>query len=379
MDGSSTSNEEHGLRWLLAEITYKCPLQCPYCSNPVDFAMQKGELTTEEWKSVLKQGREMGAVQLGFSGGEPLVRTDLEELVEYGHQLGYYTNLITSTMGLNEERLKRLKAVGLDTIQVSFQAGKEQVNDFLAGTHAYQHKVEMAKLIKNYGFSLVFNIVITRYNIDDIEHILSMAMDLDADYVELANTQYYGFALENRAQLMPTREQIDAALVIAKKYQDQYRGEKQIYFVVPDYFENRPKPCMNGWAKLFVTVTPNGVVLPCHAARVIKTLEFPSVKDHALEWIWNDSPAFNAFRGYGWMKEPCRSCPEREKDFGGCRCQAYMLTGDATMADPVCDLSPDHSVVLKAVEEGRRTKLNEFPLVFRNTKNSKNLSGGDGK
>lgn len=374
MVGSQSQHEECQLRWLLAELTYKCPLQCPYCSNPLDFALHKDELTTQQWKDVFKQARELGAVQLGFSGGEPLVRQDLEELIEYAHGLGYFTNLITSAMSLTEERMKNFKEIGLDNIQVSFQAGQEDVNNYLAGTDVFQHKVAMAKLVKKYDFSLVFNIVITRYNIDDIEHILQMSMDLDADYVELANTQYYGFALANRSKLMPTREQVEKAEAITNVYQEKYKGKKQIYFVVPDYFETRPKACMDGWGKVFLTVTPTGVALPCHSARVIKELEFPNVLQHDIDWIWNQSPAFNHFRGFDWMKEPCKTCPERFKDYGGCRCQAYLLTGDAAMADPVCDLSPDHQVILDAVEESKKPDVEEHPLIFRNPKNSKKIS-----
>lgn len=360
--------------WLLAEITYRCPLQCPYCSNPTDFANVKNELSTEEWIRVFKEARNMGAVQLGFSGGEPLVRQDLEVLIKAAHDMGFYTNLITSAIGMDETRMKALKEAGLDNIQISFQAGQEVVSDYLAGTHAFAHKKEMAKLVKKYDFELVFNVVITRYNIDDIEHIIKMSMELDADYVELANTQYYGFALVNRPQLMPTQAQIDRAWEITQKYQELYKNKKGIYFIWPDYFENRPKPCMNGWGKVFLSIIPDGTALPCHSARVIKELSFPNVREHSLEWIWHESPAFNHFRGESWMKLPCKTCPERKKDFGGCRCQAYLLTGDAAMADPVCDLSPDHHVVLNAVSEASKINIDEHPLIFRNPKNSKILT-----
>jgi pyrroloquinoline quinone biosynthesis protein E len=360
--------------WLLAEVTYRCPLQCPYCSNPTDFAQIKNELSTEEWIRVFKEARAMGAVQLGFSGGEPLVRQDLEELIGSAHDMGFYTNLITSSVGMDEARMKAFKEAGLDNIQISFQAGKQEVNDYLAGTHAFEHKKEMSKLVKKYDFELVFNVVITRYNIDDIEHILQMAMELDADYVELANTQYYGFALVNRPQLMPTKDQIERAFEISSKYQEMYKNKKGIYFIRPDYFENRPKPCMDGWGKVFLAVIPDGTALPCHSARVMKELSFPNVREHSLEWIWHESPAFNHFRGESWMKLPCKTCPERKKDYGGCRCQAYLLTGDAAMADPVCDLSPDHQIVLDAVTEASKISLEEHPLIFRNPKNSKMIT-----
>lgn len=371
MDGSSKTNVKEP-NWLLAELTYHCPLQCPYCSNPTDFALQKDELTTEQWIDVFKQGRKMGAVQLGFSGGEPLVRQDLEILIKEAHDLGYYTNLITSGVGMDEDRVKAFKDNGLDTIQISFQASEKDVNNYLAGTDSFEHKIAMAKAVKSQGFSLVFNIVIHKLNIDHTKDILDMALELGADYVELANTQYYGFAFENKAELIPTREQLAQSEKIAHEYQDKYADKMTIYYIAPDYFENRPKPCMNGWGSIFMTVAPDGTVLPCHAARVIKELTFLKVTDHDLHSIWHDSEAFNKFRGYDWMVEPCRSCPERTKDFGGCRCQAYLLTGKAENADPVCDKTPNRKIVDDIIADASKDK--EHPLIFRNTKNSKKIS-----
>ena len=361
--------------WLLAELTYKCPLQCPYCSNPVDFAKYKDELSTEDWLRVLREARAMGATQLGFSGGEPLVRRDLEVLIGEARKLGYYTNLITSGVGMDEARIRVFKDAGLDHIQISFQASDEELNNYLAGTQSFAHKTQMAKLVKEYGYPMVLCIVLHRQNIDQIEAILDMTVALNADYVELATTQYYGWAMVNRDQLLPTREQLKRAEAIAHKYQDKMKGRMKIYYVVPDYFEERPKACMNGWGSIFLTLTPDGTALPCHAAAQLPGLNFPNVREHSIEWIWNDSEAFNKYRGFDWMKEPCKSCPERFKDFGGCRCQAYMLTGDATNADPVCSLSPHHDKILEAIERADKvaaqSNIETRPLVFRNTRNSK--------
>ncbi|ORU92308.1 MAG: pyrroloquinoline quinone biosynthesis protein PqqE [Cycloclasticus sp. symbiont of Poecilosclerida sp. M] len=357
-------------RWLLAELTYACPLQCPYCSNPLDYANFTNELNTDEWKRVLKQSRKMGAVQLGFSGGEPLVRKDLTELVSYSHDLGYYINLITSGYNMDEAKIIELKEAGLDHIQISLQASSKELNDYIAGTESFEHKKVVAKLIKKHDYPMVLCVVLHRENIHQMKDILEMAIELDADFVELANTQYYGWAHHNRDQLMPTQEQLQEAEAIAKEYQESQAGKMKIYYVIPDYFENRPKACMNGWGTTFLTIAPDGLALPCHSARQLPNFECPSVRDNSISEIWNESTAFNYFRGDDWMKEPCRSCPEKDKDFGGCHCQAFLLTGDATNADPVCDLSPLHHLVTDAIEQAAMTAA-EKPLVFRNSKNSK--------
>ena len=358
--------------WLLAELTYACPLQCPYCSNPVDFAQIKDELDTEDWLRVLRQARAMGAAQLGLSGGEPLVRRDLEIIIREARALGYYSNLITSGVGMDAERVADFREAGLDHIQVSFQASSRELNDFLAGTRAFRHKLAMAREVKAQGYPMVLCFVLHRDNIGQVADILELAVALNADYVELATVQYYGWALVNRERLLPTREQLQQAEAVAHDYQQRLKGRMKIYYVVPDYYENRPKACMNGWGKVFLTIAPDGTALPCHAARQLPGLVFPNVQEHPVEWIWNESPAFNHFRGYDWMQEPCRRCPEREKDFGGCRCQAYMLTGDPNNADPVCDLSPHHQVVLDAIQQAGSAI--EKPLVFRRPQNSKALS-----
>ena len=365
--------------WLLAELTYRCPLQCPYCSNPVEIAKYKDELSTEDWIRVMRQARKMGAAQLGFSGGEPLARRDLEALIAEARSLGYYTNLITSGVGMDEKRVKTFKEAGLDHIQISFQASNEELNNYLGGTRSFQHKQEMARVVKEHEYPMVLNIVLHRKNIDQIRDILDMTVALNADYVELASTQYYGWSRVNIEQLLPTREQLARAEKTAREYQEKMKDKMKIIYVIPDYFENRPKACMNGWGSIFLTIAPDGGALPCHAAAQLPGMEFPNVRDHSVAQIWNDSDAFNRFRGFDWMKEPCRSCPEKEKDFGGCRCQAYMLTGDAANAVPVCDKSPHHQQLHEEVNRidglAGTAEFDAKPLVFRNMKNSKALSG----
>lgn len=374
--GSITNKIDPPL-WLLAELTYACPLQCPYCSNPVDMANYKKEIDTEDWIRVMREARKMGATQLGFSGGEPLVRNDLEELIAEARQLGFYTNLITSGVGMDEKRVKAFKNAGLDHIQVSFQASSADLNNFIAGTDAFEHKLEMARAVKKHGYPMVLCFVLHRQNEPYIREILDLAVSLEADYVELATTQYYGWAFHNKEYLIPTRAQLANAEVVAKEYQEKLKGKMKIYYVIPDYFEERPKKCMDGWGHVFLTITPDGAALPCHAARQLPGLEFPNVKDKSIEWIWNDSPDFNKFRGMDWMKEPCRTCPEKEKDLGGCRCQAFMLTGDATNADPVCSKSPHHQELVDTVEGigkiAGTPELEEKPILFRNMKNSKKI------
>ncbi|MBV2124597.1 MAG: pyrroloquinoline quinone biosynthesis protein PqqE [Candidatus Thiodiazotropha sp. (ex Ctena orbiculata)] len=374
-NGSDTSPPKP--LWLLAELTYKCPLQCPYCSNPLDIARYKDELSTEDWIRVFREARALGAVQLGFSGGEALVRKDLEVLIAEAHKLGYYTNLLTSGVGMDEARIKAFKEAGLDHIQVSFQASSEELNNFIAGNNSFRHKLEMARLVKKYDYPMVLCFVLHRHNEDQVEQILEMSHALEADYVELATTQYYGWALHNRQQLLPNRDQVEAAEAVAHRYQEKFKGKMRIFYVVPDYHEERPKACMNGWGAVFLTVAPDGTALPCHAAGELPGLTFPNVRDHSIEWIWNDSSDFNRFRGYSWMKEPCRNCDEKEKDFSGCRCQAYLLTGDAANADPVCSKSPHHEQIVQMVDDTNIPREPDTaPLVFRNMRNSKKLTAG---
>lgn len=351
--------------WLLAEVTHSCPLQCPYCSNPLDLIPKKDELDTENWLRVLHEARQIGAAQLGFSGGEPLVRKDLEVLIGEARKLGFYSNLITSGIGMDAERVERFRALGLDHIQVSFQADDAVLNDYLAGTNSFQHKLDMARAVKANGYPMVLCFVIHRQNIGQVRQMLDLAAELQADYVELATAQYEGWALLNRDHLLPTQAQVREAERIAHEYQAKLKGKMRIYYVVPDYYENRPKPCVGGWGRVFLAVAPDGLVLPCHSARGLPGLELHNVRERSIEWIWNESPGFNHFRGEGWMKEPCRTCDEREKDFGGCHCQAFKLTGDPTNADPTCAKSPHHHLVEKAIDTSELGLVPAKPMVFR--------------
>jgi pyrroloquinoline quinone biosynthesis protein E len=361
--------------WLLLELTYRCPLHCVFCYNPTNFAGIGAELGTDDWLRVLREARALGAVQLGLSGGEPLARDDLEVIVAEAHRLGFYINLITSGVGLTEARIAELKKAGLDHIQLSFQDSSQQMNDFLSSTRTFDLKSKVAALIKKYDYPMVLNVVLHRLNIDHVEEILQMADSLGAEYVELANTQYYGWAWHNRDQLMPSRAQVERAEAATKRFRERKDRPMRIYFVVPDYFERRPKPCMNGLGSIFLTVTPDGTALPCHAARMLPGLDFPNVRNMSMEKIWFESSGFTHFRGDAWMKEPCRSCPEKARDFGGCRCQAYLMTGDAANTDPVCDLSPHHHLVTEAVTlaDQRAPTVVEKPLVFRSPANSARL------
>jgi PqqA peptide cyclase len=360
--------------WLLAELTYRCPLHCVYCSNPVEYAQYRSEISTDAWIKVLREARELGCVQLGFSGGEPLARDDLEPLVREAHALGYYTNLITSGVGLNETRITELRHAGLDHIQLSFQDSTRELNDFLSHTRTFELKARIARLIKEHGYPMVLNVVLHRQNLDHVEQILLMAEQLGAEYVELANTQFYGWAFLNREHLLPFPEQLVRAEEVVRRFRERVGTRIKIYFVVPDYYERRPKPCMNGWGSVFMVVTPDGIALPCHEARVLPGLQFPHVLEHPLRWIWYESPAFNRFRGVNWMREPCRSCPERFKDFGGCRCQAYLLTGDGANADPVCELSPMHQQVTEIITRVQHHQEPRGPLFFRDDANSYKLT-----
>ena len=363
--------------WLLAEVTYACPLHCVFCYNPVDYTQHGPELTTQEWIKVLRDARAAGSVQCGFSGGEPLVRDDLEELVAEAHKLGFYTNLLTSGIGFTAERAKALKEAGLDHVQLSFQDSTRELNDFLSHTKTFALKQKAAELIQSNGWPMVLNCVIHRLNIDYIDKIIELAVDLGAEYLELANSQYYSWAQLNRDGLMPSREQLQRAERVTNEYREKLGDKLRIFFVVPDYYETRPKKCMNGWGNIFLTITPDGSALPCHTAKMIKHLEFPNVKDLTVKDIWYESEAFNHYRGDAWMKEPCSTCPEKEKDLGGCRCQALMLTGDAANADPVCDKSEHHQVVLDAVADAQVPDVKRVevkPLVFRDPINSRKLS-----
>ncbi|MGB4866254.1 MAG: pyrroloquinoline quinone biosynthesis protein PqqE [Hyphomicrobium sp.] len=376
-DGSGLSLDGLGMPlWLVVELTYKCPLKCPWCSNPVDFNKYRNELTTEEWKAVLDEGRRLGSVQLGFSGGEPMLRKDLEQLVEYADKIGYYTNLITSGVGLTPERLRALKKAGLKQVQLSIQACDSELNEKLVGLDVFDHKVAIARAIKAEGLPMVLNVPVSRYNIDYTAELIDLAVDLKVEYVEFANIQYYNWALLNRSELIPTREQLARSEAIVNEARARLGKALTIYFVVPDYFDKRPKACMNGWGAIHLTIAPDGTALPCQEARLIKGIEFPNVKKHGLDWIWKASPGFNKFRGDSWMKEPCRSCDERERDYGGCRCQAFLLTGDAANADPVCSKSPHRHLIDEIVERAsEKNRAHDGKLIMRNRRGAPQSAG----
>jgi PqqA peptide cyclase len=329
---------------LLAELTHRCPLACPYCSNPLSLEDRHSELDTSTWDRVFREAAAMGVLHVHLSGGEPASRRDLTNIVAAAHSAGLYTNLITSSIGLDSARLRQMKHLGLDHIQLSLQdvdrASADRIADY-QGAHAA--KLAFAQSVVELGFAFTVNAVIHRANIDRIVAFVEAAVSLGAGRIEIAHAQYYGWALRNRRALMPTREQVARATRDVEDMCARYEGRLVIDSVVPDYYARRPKACMGGWGRRSLNVTPSGRVLPCHAAETIPGLEFWSVHDHALDAIWSESPAFQAFRGTEWMSEPCRSCALRDSDFGGCRCQALAIAGDAQATDPACELSPHHS------------------------------------
>ncbi|WP_104101729.1 pyrroloquinoline quinone biosynthesis protein PqqE [Arthrobacter sp. 08Y14] len=338
---------------LLAELTYSCPLQCSYCSNPLQLDDYRDELSTEEWKRVFTEAAGLGVLQLHLSGGEPLQRRDIVDLVQHANQLGLYTNLITSGLGLSTLRAEQLRKAGLDHVQLSIQADDQALSDQIAVTTSFERKQVAAGLIKSLGWPLTLNVVLHRQNIDRIGGILDMAEAMQADRVELANTQYAGWAGPNQAELLPTRNQLEGAEAVVRAARERIGDRMEIIYVMPDYYSMFPKPCMDGWASRQFTVVPNGEALPCPAAHeVARGLGLPpaTVREHSLQWIWNEAPLFQQYRGTDWMPDPCRSCDRKEIDFGGCRCQAFALTGEAARTDPVCHLSPDHGIVEAAVE-----------------------------
>jgi pyrroloquinoline quinone biosynthesis protein E len=350
---------------LLAELTYACPLHCPYCSNPVNLGDYSDELTTQEWQRVLIEARELGVLQLHLSGGEPLQRRDLVEIVRDASRLGLYTNLITSGLGLSSRRAEQLRTAGLDHVQISIQADEPALADRIAGTPSFERKKAAARLVKKLGWPLTVNVVLHRGNIDRVDRILDMAADMGADRVELANTQYYGWAWRNRDGLLPSRVQLERAEAVVRATHGRLGGRMEIIYVAPDYYSRYPKPCMGGWGRRQLTVVPNGDVLPCPTAHALP-LPPASVRQHPLAWIWERSPLFQRFRGTDWMPDPCRGCDRREIDFCGCRCQAFQLTGDAGRTDPVCHLSPDHELVASAVQAANSgTRPTATPLTFR--------------
>ncbi|HLB79748.1 MAG TPA: pyrroloquinoline quinone biosynthesis protein PqqE [Dongiaceae bacterium] len=336
---------------LLAELTHRCPLQCPYCSNPLELERAGNELTTDEWRRVIAEAAEMGVLQIHFSGGEPTARRDLTELVRHATDVGLYSNLITAGVLLDAARLEALVGAGLEHVQLSFQDSEAASADRIGGYRGgHAKKLEVAKLVRAAGLPLTLNLVVHRQNLPHLEDLLDMAVALDAQRVEIAHVQYYGWALKNRAALMPSRAQLDEATETVEAARRRLKGVLVIDYVVPDYYARRPKSCMGGWGRQFLNISPSGKVLPCHAAETIVGFTFDSVRARSLADIWRNSEAFNRFRGTDWMPPLCRSCDRREIDWGGCRCQAFALTGDAAATDPACALSPDHAALVDLAE-----------------------------
>ena len=331
---------------LLAELTHRCPLGCPYCSNPLALEPREDELNTATWARVFREAAALGILQVHLSGGEPGARRDLVDITAAARDAGLYSNLITSAIGVTGKTLAALSEAGLDHVQISIQDSDRKSADRIAGYDgAYARKLALAADVVRLKLPLTVNAVIHRANIDHVSNMVDLALALGASRVEIAHVQYYGWALKNRAKLMPTREQVDRAVAVVDDLRRRHHGKIVIDAVLPDYYARFPKPCVGGWGRRSLNVAPDGAVLPCHAAQSIPGLEFWSVREHSLTDIWENSPAFNAFRGTAWMQEPCASCPRRDEDFGGCRCQAFALTGDAAATDPVCHLSPNHAQV----------------------------------
>jgi len=346
---------------LIAEVTHRCPLHCVYCSNPMQLASVSDELSTEAWTSVFRQSGKLGMLHAHFTGGEPLARADLTELIAAARAAGLYTNLITSGIGLNEMRLQLLVDAGLDHIQISFQDSREDAANWIAGAKAHAHKIDLSRAIRRHKIAFTVNLVVHRQNLDHLEEMIEFIEQLHPERVEIANTQYYGWALANRTALMPTRAQLEKAVAIIAQAETRLAGKIRIDSVVPDYYAKFPKACMGGWGRRLMLVNPSGKVLPCHAAEVLPGLWFENVREKSLEWIWQESESFRKFRGEDWMAEPCRTCERRTEDFGGCRCQAFLLTGDATATDPACSLAPKHELVELAVQEANSTTETALP------------------
>ncbi|MFJ9855636.1 pyrroloquinoline quinone biosynthesis protein PqqE [Streptomyces sp. NPDC101150] len=336
---------------LLAELTHGCPLHCSYCSNPLELTRRAEELTTSQWADALRQAADLGVVSAHLSGGEPLLRPDLTAIVAAADAAGIHTQLVTSGVGLSRTRLDRLMDAGLRSVQLSVQHADPAASDLIAGRRSFAAKERAAALVRAAGLPLGLNVVLHRHNLDALDALIDLAPAWGADRIELANTQFYGWALRNRAALLPSRRQLDEAARTVRRRRAELAGERiEVVWVVPDYFEGNAKPCMGGWGAVSLTLTPDGTVLPCPAAATIPGLDAPNVRDRDLEWIWNHSRAFARYRGTEWMREPCRSCDLRAHDFGGCRCQAFAITGDAAATDPACRLSPDHHLLRDLVD-----------------------------
>jgi len=333
-------NEPSNPLALIAELTHRCPLHCVYCSNPLEMQSRANELSTEIWSRVFQEAAEAGVLQADFTGGEPLARPDIVDLVRAARSSGLYVNLITSGLPLEEDRLASLVVAGVDHLQLSFQGAREETANEISGTKSHAQKLRVLDWLKQHRVAVTLNFVIHRRNIDQLEEMLALAESSCATRIEFANVQYYGWAFANRENLLPTRQQLDHSVELVKREQERLQGKIRIDFVVPDYYAKYPKSCMGGWGRKLMLITPSGDALPCHSAQVIPGLSFENVKDRSLREIWEHSAAFQKFRGEDWMQAPCRTCDRREQDFGGCRCQALLLAGDARATDPVCSLAP---------------------------------------
>lgn len=349
---------------LIAELTHRCPLHCVYCSNPIELTARESELPTETWARVFREAAAIGVLQADLTGGEPLSRADIVELVRTGRSAGLYMSLITSGLPLTEAKLAALVEAGLDHVQLSFQGATESTAREIAATTSHTHKLLVIQWLKKHRVGVTLNFVIHRRNIHELEQMIALVEDYQPNCAEFASVQYYGWGFTNKETLLPTREQLDHCVATLKSAQNQLKGKTRVLFVVPDYYAKYPKPCVGGWGRKLMLVSPDGAVLPCHAARVITGLHFDNVKEKPLSQIWDSSSAFRRFRGEEWMKEPCKSCDRRNEDFGGCRCQAFLLTGDACSTDPVCSLAPARGqvdVILNTVNGRWLQKLDERP------------------
>lgn len=347
---------------LIAELTYRCALRCPYCSNPLDYGARHRELDTGTWLRLFREADALGVVQLNLTGGEPLIRDDLERLVEGARRLDLYTNLITSGMPLTLERLARLRDLGLDSVQVSIQSTQPSESDRIAGAPSFHRKLDAMRWVTSLGLPLTMNVVLHRDNIAEVADLIALAERLSAERLELANAQYLGWALRNRSALLPTHDQIDRARTVADEARRRLKGRMDVLFVTPDYYSAYPKSCMDGWGRRFIVVNPEGLALPCHLAQTLPGLQFDNVADRSLEDIWRHSSCFNRFRGEDWLPDPCKTCHRRTIDFGGCRCQAFHLTGQAGVTDPACSLSSDHGLIEAARSQTRQ--MAGVPVLF---------------
>ena len=349
---------------LIAELTHRCPLHCVYCSNPLQMVETRAELSTDEWIRVFQEASRLGVLHLHLTGGEPASRSDLKEIIAAGRQAGLYTNLITSGLGISEARLGGLVEAGLDHIQLSFQDSKDEAARWIAGAKGHTYKLELAAKIRQLRVAFTVNLVVHRQNLDHIEEMVAFVEQLQPERVEIANAQYYGWALKNRESLIPTPQQVENCTRVVQAARERLAGRVRIDSVVPDYYARYPKACMGGWGRRLLLIDPSGQVLPCHAAGVIPGMEFATVRQHPLEWIWRESAAFQRFRGEQWMPEPCRSCERRTEDFGGCRCQAFLIAGDANATDPVCHLSPDHHLI-ELAQSAAKSDLSQISWTYR--------------